>query len=322
MESAWDQALPAASPHSDGYRHEAFFYDGFDEFLGGSLRFIKEATVRDEPVLVVVSQQKIGALEESLGGSSESVLFADMADVGQNPGRIIAAWQDFLHERAGPTRGVHGIGEPIWAERTPEELVECQRHEALLNMAFGDFDFRLMCPYDTSRLTEDVIYEALRTHPLVFEDGYSSVSPFYPGLHEITDHSRAPLSEPPDWAFQLSFRSKGDLGRVRRFVALQAGHAGFGVEQTQDVVLAANEMATNSLRYGGGEGALRIWCESGSFILEFSDQGSIDEPMVGRFRPAAHQAGGRGFWLANHLCDLVQVRVFATGSVVRLHMYL
>jgi hypothetical protein len=40
--------------------------------------------------------------------------------------------------------------------------------------------------------------------------------------------------------------------------------------------------------------------------------------MVGRARPTPHQAGGYGVWLANQLCDLVQVRTFAAGSAVRL----
>ena len=29
--------------------------------------------------------------------------------------------------------------------------------------------------------------------------------------------------------------------------------------------------------------------------------------------------GGRGVWLANQLCDLVQIRSGAAGTVVRLH---
>jgi len=31
-----------------------------------------------------------------MGRAGERVLFADMASVGANPGRIIPAWQDFL----------------------------------------------------------------------------------------------------------------------------------------------------------------------------------------------------------------------------------
>jgi hypothetical protein len=30
--------------------------------------------------------------------------------------------------------------------------------------------------------------------------------------------------------------------------------------------------------------------------------------------------GGRGLWIVNHLCDLVQLRSSPAGNVVRLHM--
>lgn len=38
--------------------------------------------------------------------------------------------------------------------------------------------------------------------------------------------------------------------------------------------------------------------------------------------PEEGQQGGYGLWIANQLCELVQVRTFATGSVVRLHLRL
>jgi hypothetical protein len=36
-------------------------------------------------------------------------------------------------------------------------------------------------------------------------------------------------------------------------------------------------------------------------------------------RPSLDQSGGWGLWLANQLCDLVQLRELPEGSVVRLH---
>ncbi len=55
-------------------------------------------------------------------------------------------------------------------------------------------------------------------------------------------------------------------------------------------------------------------------ICEVSDGGRIEEPLVGRERPDVTGAGGRGLWLANQICDLVQIRTFPTGNVVRVHM--
>jgi len=44
--------------------------------------------------------------------------------------------------------------------------------------------------------------------------------------------------------------------------------------------------------------------------------------VAGRERPHEGQVGGWGLWLANQLCDLVQVRSFPDGTVVRLHVSL
>jgi len=72
--------------------------------------------------------------------------------------------------------------------------------------------------------------------------------------------------------------------------------------------------------HGGGGGTLRIWQEDDLLICEVNDKGRIVDPMLGRERPALAQGGGHGMWLANQLCDLVQVRALPHGSAVRLHM--
>ena len=41
-------------------------------------------------------------------------------------------------------------------------------------------------------------------------------------------------------------------------------------------------------------------------------------PLAGRLRPPPTQEGGRGLWLANQLCDLVQIRSRPGRTTVRL----
>src|SRR5919197_1545673 len=302
------------------FRHEALFYAGRDDFVRRTAAFLRDAVEAEEPTLVVVDAAKIHLLREELDGAADGIRFADMAQVGANPARIIPAWREFVTRHAPTGRRLRGIGEPIWPGRTAAELAECERHESLLNLAFaGSPSWWLLCPYDTEALDPTVLEEARRTHPFVLEDGFHRPSEAYYGPDAIAAPFADPLPEPPGPTTEVAFEP-GPLEALRAFVAREAAEAGFGETQAADLVLAVHELATNSLRHGGGRGTLRVWREPDALICEVRDGGRIDAPLVGRERPAAGRTDGRGLWLANQLCDLVQIRCFPTGSVVRLHM--
>ena len=83
-----------------------------------------------------------------------------------------------------------------------------------------------------------------------------------------------------------------------------------------------HELATNSLKHGSGEMVLRIWVERDSLVCEVRDHGRITDPMIGRATPAREDERGRGVWMANQLCDLVQVRSGPAGTTIRIHIWL
>jgi anti-sigma regulatory factor (Ser/Thr protein kinase) len=313
------EPIPGPVSLCAGYQHEAFFYQGHEEFLHGTLEFILDAVAAAEPVLVVVDSDKIDSLRGELRGISDEVLFADMAEVGTNPARIIPAWQDFLDEHGATHRRVRGIGEPIWSGRSPAQLAECQRHEALLNLAFADPSFWLLCPYDLVTLDATVIDDARRTHPIVRQGGVGGPSSSYPGTGEFATPDTSQLPQVPDDALVLAFRP-GDVGEVRQFVSRHAAHQGLGADRVADLVLAADEICTNSMRHGGGQGSVRIWTERGEVVCEIRDRGRIREPLAGRRRPSIEHSDGRGLWMVNQLCDLVQIRSTERGGAVRLRV--
>jgi anti-sigma regulatory factor (Ser/Thr protein kinase) len=301
-----------------GFRHEAFFYDGEKQFVDGTASFLAQALAAGEPALVVVNAGKIDLLRQRLGSAAGGVRFADMDDVGLNPARIIPAWADFLQENAGGRRW--GIGEPMWAERSPAEVVECQRHESLLNVAFaGQADFTLLCPYDTATLGSEVIGEAGRSHPVLRRESECWSSPQYPGTEALGGDFGPALADPDGPTVEAAFEA-GTLGGLRSLVWRQAMAAGLGEGRAAEAVVAANEVASNSLRYGGGRGTVRLWASGPSLICEISDAGHIEEPMVGRTRPGAKRLGGRGLWMVNQLCALVQLRSSPAGTTVRMHI--
>jgi anti-sigma regulatory factor (Ser/Thr protein kinase) len=304
------------------FRHEALLYTGHDGFLAGTLSFIRAGVRAGEPVLAMVSPTKIDLLREALNGESDGVHFADMHEVGSNPARIIPAWRQFVDDHAAPGRSLRGIGEPIWAERSPAELVECQRHESLLNLAFAEgCAMRLLCPYDTDALDGAVIAEAYRSHPVIVQNGAELESDGYHGIEVVSAPFAHPLSAPPADAATLAYT--GDtLDALRHFVAAYAERIGVDDERRADLVLAVNEVATNSVLHGGGRGTLLVWREGETLICDLRDSGFFDRPLAGRERPEPGRVGGHGLWLANQLCDLVQVRSFSTGTAVRVHLRL
>jgi anti-sigma regulatory factor (Ser/Thr protein kinase) len=310
-----------AHTHSaDKFRHEALLYSGWPEFLEGTIPFIRGGVRAGEPVLVVESLDKIAQLKTALGDEAESVMFADMAGVGANPARIIPAWQDFVTKHGGPGKRLRGIGEPIWRERSADELIECQRHESLLNVAFGNGQpWWLLCPYDTAKLDATVIEEARRSHEFVSERSHAWRSEHFRGLEASGAPFDAPLPERGTAVAQIAFRL-ADLSSVRRLVSHHADAIGLGAGRSAELAVAVNEVATNSISHGGGGGEFRIWQEPGALICEVRDKGRFDKALGDRERPSPEVSDPRGLWLANQLCDLVQIRTLPDGTVVRLHM--
>lgn len=299
---------------TDVFRHEAVFYEGLDSYAGRLLSFTIGALEADEPILVMVPPDRIRVLRDALGDDARRVSFVDMTGVGRNPARIIPAWQDFADTHAGTGRRLRGIGEPIWRGRSPDELEEGRRHEALLNAAFGGAAFWLVCPYDTTALGPDVLHAATTTHP--HADGRE---PSYVGMPPAGEMFGGVLSDPPPGHRLLPFTESG-VRSIRPAALGVARRAGLDDVSGENFALAAHELAVNSIVHGGGAGIARLWADGPAAIAEIADAGMIDAPMIGRIRPRADQENGRGVWLANQLCDLVQIRSGANGTTVRVRL--
>jgi anti-sigma regulatory factor (Ser/Thr protein kinase) len=300
------------------FEHEAVFYRGVEELVAAVVPFVREGIAQGEPVLVALLPDRLAAVEAALGADATRVDFVDMGELGANPACIIPEWRRFLEDTAaeGPVRGV---GEPVWSGRRDAEVEEAVFHEALLNLAFdGGPGWRLMCPYDVSSLPAEVIEEARRSHPVVHG---TTVGATYAGHAHAHSRFTGPLSVAPEGAERFAF-GPADLAGLRAVVTRLAEHSRLRRDKADDLVLAAHELATNSVVHGGGEGVLRVWAEPGAFVVEVSDRGVIADPLVGRDLLHELAEHGRGIWMANQLCDLVQVRSGQAGTVVRLFAWL
>jgi anti-sigma regulatory factor (Ser/Thr protein kinase) len=299
----------------DGLRHVALLYRSADDYLTALQRFVTDGLARAEPVLVAVPEAKISRLRADLP-DAEYLSFADMTELGQNPARIIPSFHAFIDVR--PRHRVRVVGEPVWPQRSADELRETARHEALINVAFAGAAATILCPYDAADLSDSIIADATRTHPELVRSGHELPSSSYlepPGIPPECDR---PFSRPPDKAEFLAYDR--DLRPVRALVTRGAQRAGLLAEHSTDLVIAVSEVAANTLRHTAAGGTMYLWHTAEEVICQLHDTGTIADPLAGRRVPSTDLPGGKGLWLVNQVCDLVELRTSPAGTTTRLHM--
>lgn len=299
------------------FRHQVAFYEDEDAYLAATVPFLREGLERGEPALVAVGPEKTELLRGELGEEAESVLFQNIEEFGRNPARILPVWREIVDEQP-PSAAFRGIGEPVWPGRDTDEIDECERHEGLLNLAFGGGRaWTLLCPYDSGALPDEVLAGALHTHSEVLGGSQrtNAASRADTRPDPFAGEIPAAPADAPEFPYDIDA-----LHELRAFAARAAAEAGLSDERAEDLIVAASELAANSVVHGGGGGCARAWRERGALLFETRDAGRIREPLAGRVRPAPTQARGRGLWMANQLCDLVQIRSSESGTAVRLRL--
>lgn len=293
--------------------HCAFLYRDEREWLDGVCAFVAPALSAGEPVMVAAAARRHPLLRERLARHAEAVNLVDMGELA-NPARLIPTYREAAMRAGGE---MYLVAEPGWPGRTADEMAEVILHEALVNRAFAGARIRILCPYDVSELSPEVIEAAHRTHPCVVAGGRRMAGRY--STDSECEAFRQPLPEAPGHATRIRFTLDG-LTRVRAAAAELAARAGLDAGRRGDLTVAVNELATNSVRHGGGAGELRAWTVDGEVLCEIHDGGRITDPLTGRRNPQPASPDGRGLWLVNQLCDLVQLRSSHLGTTVRVRM--
>lgn len=306
---------------TSSFRHQVAFYEGEDAYLDTAVPFLREGLEAGEATLVAVGPERADLLRGELGVEAEQVRFENIEEFGRNPARIMPTWREFVDAQQ-PGTNFRGIGEPVWPGRDAAEIDECERHEALLNLAFDEGPaWTLLCPYDSGALPDEALAAALHTHPQVLGESWAGGSADAdPDCADgWPDPFAGEVPDPPAYAPEFAYDVDA-LHELRSFAARAAAQAGLSDERAEDLIVAASEIAANSVVHGGGSGRASAWSEQGALLFETRDAGHIEEPLAGRVRPAPTQAKGRGLWMANQLCDLVQIRSSESGTAVRLRL--
>jgi anti-sigma regulatory factor (Ser/Thr protein kinase) len=309
-------AGPAAG--SRDLRHLALLHRGQPGDVPALWGIIRGSLERDEGLLVAAPDASAERLRTGLGAESSRVTWMDMTALGRNPARIIPAVLTFVAQCQG--RKVTCVTEPVWPGRSAGERQEAARHEALVNLAFRGVPATIVCLYDTTALPRSVVADAAATHPVILSEGREQASTSYREPAKPPAHCNRTLAPPPPQSGELRYHR--DLRPVRSFVAKAAQQAGLSSPRAADLVLAISELAANTLRHTRAGGTLHVWRSSGTLICQVQDTGQITDPLAGRRSQSPDTPGGKGLWLVNQVCDLVQIRTRQGSTTIRLHMRL
>lgn len=297
-----------SSSTESSYRHDALPYSGHDEFVPLAAAFLGAGVRAGEAGMLVTRRESLRDVRDALGPAADAVQFVDMDGAGHNPARIFSIFDDFVAGNDG--RRVRALGEPIYSGRTPAQRAEAELHELLLNTATcRAWNMWLGCPYDTNWLDERGLTQMHLSHP---GDG-----------RDLENLVAAKFADPlpPRPAGTETFAIDGaDLGAIRSTLRTAARMSGLPEDRAEAFVCAVNEVVTNTFRHGQGPAEFALWSSDDSLVCEVHDSGRIRDPFAGRVAPAVGDTSGRGLWLVNHLCDLVQVRGPSSGTCVRMHI--
>lgn len=290
------------------YRHEALPYAGHDEFVELAAGFLAAGVRADEPGVLITRRPRLRDVRDALGPDADQVRFVDVDVDGPNPALMFSVLHEFVADHAG--RRVRGLGDSVHEARTSPALAEVELHELLLGTpACRDWNLWLGCSYNTEVLDEDQLAAMLASHPTDGRDLSADAAECF----------RQPLPPRPADAQTFPIDAR-DLSSIRAVVRTAAVMSGLSEDRVDGFVCAVNEVVTNSVRHGRGPAEFALWSADDSLVCEVHDRGQIRDPLAGRLPPPLGRTSGRGLWLANHLCDLVQVRGPVSGTSVRLHI--
>ena len=128
------------------------------------------------------------------------------------------------------------------------------------------------------------------------------------------------LTQPSD-AVVLTV-DRPSLSRLRAEIAGWARRCGLSRTLGQDLVLIANELATNVVRHGGGRGRMWLWCDPRGATCQVSDwgRGMAEPDRAGTVQAEPESVAGRGLWLVRRMSQQMHVSSGPTGTTVTVTM--
>jgi anti-sigma regulatory factor (Ser/Thr protein kinase) len=311
MGTAAERTTP---PRPDGAWHEAVPYSSAAHLVERLAPRVAAAVSVGDPVVAVLDEPTCARLRHALGSDSAEVDFQDPFEVHRVPAFTVAVrWARTSRRITNPGGRALVVNQQMDLDRGPHHWA---RLDIGLNVATAGLPITVLCPVDHG-VADLPTVEA--THPLVDTANGPEPSKRYRQPEEsVVDYPPPP---PPDLGppvAELPF-GQDDLIDLRHLVLRVAETAGLDADRGADLVLAVNELASNSVEHGAGRGRLRMW-GGPDVVAEVADHGRMSVPFPGMTIPPPDGARGRGLWLATELADTLEMWSEPGNTVIRVQM--
>jgi anti-sigma regulatory factor (Ser/Thr protein kinase) len=294
--------------------HQAFLYESRESFVAELAPFVRRGIEDGDTLFAATTPSNIAALREELGSDAARVEFQDTADWCVHPYERVQAFRRIVDALPAGT-ALRAMGEPLWSG-SDAAVRQWARYESIIDLAFPNAPVRFICLYDGAGLPDHILDHARHTHHERVEDGAAVACETYVAPEEFVPGRAA---TPRRGAHAVELSGAG----FRRTLAERALELGLAPERVDDLVIAANEVATNAVRHGAPPSGALVWAEGPELVCQIADAGvGIHDPLAGWLPPAPDAEGGWGLAIARQLCDALEITPGDPGATVALHMSL
>lgn len=293
-------------------RHNAFVYEGLDEYVPRAVAFLREGLEAGEAAVVGQTRPGIAAMREALGTDAERVTFLNVEEAYTRPARTLAAYHQVYAEQFRHARFVR-VASDVQVGPSPADWQEWMGYEALMNCSFAHLPTWALCTYDANRLPDPVLDAIWRTHPDVLANQAWTTSEHFEDPAEVL---RRAIPEPRPLAELRSVPFGTDVDSFRECLAQELAAEHVSGPKTLDMLLAGSELFQNAVQHGDGVIEVRVGRTDGRFVCEIVDRGAgIDDPTVGYLAP--RDGIGSGLWVARQLTWRIELFRSPRGFTAR-----
>jgi anti-sigma regulatory factor (Ser/Thr protein kinase) len=299
--------------------HVAAFYASDEQLRDLLLPYLDEGLCRHENILLVISEATERVLRDALGDAADRVQWGSPGLSYDRLGRMFEGFADHLTQqyRAGvPTRVIGELDSDISADRLSQYL----RYESMAPEMYAPYGYPVVCLWDQRRYPPDVLAHVRTIHPQLLDTrGPIDDTEYCKPIGYLTRDETPPPAAPADLDWDVYLDSADDLAALRRRLRTWGVTCGLGDHDTDDIVIAVDEIATNALEHGRPPARVRSWTTPGALFVQIDDHGGTRIPAVtGYHRPPTDARRGRGLWIARHLADVLTTYTGPTGTTVTL----